>query len=94
MRTLFVSPTQATQLTIAFETVSCSAGHLLPIVLQDLRDEASSESSIATRDLVICHGVSPLCKARLMSDFPIFESDKENKVSLMRYVITTKYASP
>ena len=81
MRMSFVSSTQATQLTIAFETVSYySAGHLLPIVLQDLRDEASSESPIATRDLVICHGVSPLCKARLISDSPIFEFDKESKV--------------
>jgi len=93
MRTSSVSFTQATQLTIAFETVSCSGGHLLPVVLQDLRDEASSESPIPTRDLVVCHGVSPLCKARLISDSPIFESDKESKVFSMLCVITTKFVS-
>jgi len=80
MRTSFVSSTQATQLTIAFETVSCSTGHLLPVVLQDIRDEAACDSSILTRDSFICYGVSPLCKARLISDSPIFEFDKESKV--------------
>jgi hypothetical protein len=45
---------------IAFETVSYSALHFLPSVLQNIQDAAPSESSSLARNSIICYGVSHL----------------------------------
>ena len=95
MRTSFVSSTQQTSADISLRDSKLLCSSFLTIsTARYTRCSLERVFELYSRFYHLLRSKSSVWGPKLMSDSPIFASDKENKVSLMRYVITTKYASP
>jgi hypothetical protein len=95
MKTSFVSSSQQTSADISLRDSRLFCSSFLTIsTARYTRCSLERVFELYSRFYHLLRSKSSVCEARLTTGSRIFASDKENKVFSMRYVITTKYASP